>query len=94
MATWRIPLFDTRFGLKEERAVLRPLRAGWLTMGDEVARLEQELCGATGAKHAIAVSSGTAALHLACVAVGLGRGDEVLYPSLTFVACANAPRAA
>src|SRR5437879_4050929 len=91
MTTWRVPLFDARFDADDEAAVLRPLRAGWLTMGDEVVRLEGELCAATGAKHAIAVSSCTAALHLACVALGIGAGDEVLSPTLTFVASANAP---
>jgi dTDP-4-amino-4,6-dideoxygalactose transaminase len=62
-------------------------------MGEEVIRLEEELCAYTGAKQAIAVSSGTAALHLACLALDLSAGDEVLCPTLTFVACANAPRA-
>jgi dTDP-4-amino-4,6-dideoxygalactose transaminase len=93
MSTWRIPLFDARFGPEEEQAVLRPLRAGWLTMGEEVLRLEEELAALTGAKHALAVTNCTAALHLACAALGVGPGDEVLCPTLTFVASANAPRA-
>lgn len=92
MSVWRIPLFDTRFGPDEEAAVLRPLRAGWLTMGEEVVKLEQELREITGARHAIAVSNCTAALQLASAALGLGPGDEVIVPSLTFVATANAPR--
>jgi dTDP-4-amino-4,6-dideoxygalactose transaminase len=92
MSTWRIPLFDARFGPEEEEAVLRPLRAGWLTMGDEVLRLEEELAALTGARHALAVANCTAALHLACAALGVGPGDEVLCPTLTFVASANAPR--
>lgn len=92
MSSWRIPLFDTRFGPDEEEAVLRPLRAGWLTMGEEVVKLEQELAEATGARHAIAVSNCTAALQLASAALGIGPGDEVIVPSLTFVATANAPR--
>ncbi len=62
-------------------------------MGEEVHLLEQELCEASGAGHAVAVSSCTAALHLACAALGVGPGDEVLCPTLTFVASANAPRA-
>jgi dTDP-4-amino-4,6-dideoxygalactose transaminase len=90
MATWRVPLFDTRFGPEEEEAVLRPLRAAWLTMGEEVIRLEEELCAASGARHAVAVSSCTAALQLAYVALGVGPGDEVVCPTLTFVASANA----
>jgi len=92
VSAWRIPLFDTRFGPEEEAAVLRPLRAGWLTMGEEVVKLEQELRDATGARHAIAVSNCTAALQLASAALGIGPGDEVIAPSLTFVATANAPR--
>jgi dTDP-4-amino-4,6-dideoxygalactose transaminase len=54
---WRIPLFDTRFGPEEEAAVLRPLRAGWLTMGEAVVELEHEIREVTGARHAIAVSN-------------------------------------
>jgi dTDP-4-amino-4,6-dideoxygalactose transaminase len=92
MTPWRIPLFDARFGPEEEEAVLRPLRAGWLTMGEEVLRAEEELCALSGAKHAVAVANCTAALHLACAALGVGPGDEVLCPTLTFVASANAPR--
>lgn len=94
MSNWRIPLFDTRFGPEEEAAVLRPLRAGWLTMGEEVLRLEEELCALTGARHAIAVSNCTVALHLASAALDLLPGDEVICPTLTFVATANAPRSA
>ena len=92
MSAWRIPLFDTRFGPEEEAAVLRPLRAGWLTMGEEVVELERELREQTGARHAIAVSNCTAGLQLASAALGIGPGDEVIVPSLTFVATANAPR--
>lgn len=92
MAPWKVPLFDARFGPDEEEAVLRPLRSGWLTMGDEVRLLEDEIAAATGAKHAIAVANCTAALHLACLALEVGPGDEVICPTLTFVATANAPR--
>jgi dTDP-4-amino-4,6-dideoxygalactose transaminase len=91
MADWKIPLFDAKFGAEEEAAVLRPLRAGWLTMGQEVQQLEQELCAASGARHAIAVSNCTAALQMASAALGVGAGDEVLCPTLTFAATANAP---
>jgi len=91
MADWKIPLFDVKFGPEEEAAVLRPLRAGWLTMGQEVQQLEQELCAASGARHAIAVTNCTAALQMACAALGIGAGDEVLCPTITFAATANAP---
>jgi dTDP-4-amino-4,6-dideoxygalactose transaminase len=90
--SWRVPFFDTTFGAEEEEAVLRPLRAGWLTMGEEVVQLESELKQASGAKHAIAVTNCTAALHLASAALGIGPGDEVLCPTMTFCATANAPR--
>lgn len=89
---WRVPFFDVQFGALEQEAILRPLRAGWLTMGDEVVQLEEELKRAAGAKHAIAVTNCTAALHLASVALGIGPGDEVLCPTMTFCATANAPR--
>lgn len=92
MADWRVPLFDTDFGAEEEQAVLGPLRAGWLTMGEEVEALERVLAEATGAAHVIATTNCTAAMQLACAAVGVGPGDEVICPSLTFVATANAPR--
>jgi dTDP-4-amino-4,6-dideoxygalactose transaminase len=92
MSRWRIPLFDTRFGEDELEAVQRPLKARWLTMGEEVLKLEDEIREATGAAHAIACSNGTAALQLACAALDLGPGTEVLCPTLTFVASANAPR--
>ena len=91
MTQWKIPLFDVDFGPEEDEAVRRPLRAGWLTMGREVQELESELCAASGARHAIAVSNCTAALQMACTALGIGNGDEVLCPTLTFVATANAP---
>lgn len=89
---WRIPLFDTQFGEEELEAVQRPLKVRWLTMGEEVLKLEEELCAMSGAKHAIAVSNGTAALQLACAALDIGPGDEVVCPTMTFVATANAPR--
>lgn len=92
MIAWRVPLFEARFDADDEDAVLRPLRTGWLTMGEEVLRLEEELCAATGAKYAIAVSNCSVAIHLACAALGIGAGDEVLCPTLTFVASANAPK--
>jgi dTDP-4-amino-4,6-dideoxygalactose transaminase len=92
MNTRRIPFFDAHFGEDELEAVARPLVRGWLTMGEEVQALEADLCRATGAAHAVAVANGTAALHLASAALRLGPGDEVVCPTLTFVASANAPR--
>lgn len=89
---WSIPLAATTIGEEELAAVARVLRSGWLTAGTETARFEEEFAQALGVPHALALSNGTAALHLANLALGLGPGDEVLCPALTFVATANASR--
>ena len=89
---WRIPLSDIDFGPEEQQAVLEVLKSCWLTMGAVTRQFEQEFAAFTGSKHAVAVTNATAALHLACVAAGLGPGDEAILPSLTFVATANAVR--
>ena len=89
---WRVPLADVKLGIEEENAVLEVLRSGWLTMGQVSQAFEQQLADFVGVKHAIAVNNATAALHLACLAMGLRPGDEVILPSLTFVATANAIR--
>lgn len=89
---WRVPLADVKFGIEEQEAVRAVLESGWLTMGEVTARFEEEFKAYTGAKHAFAVSNATVALHMACQALGLGAGDEVIVPSLTFVATANAVR--
>lgn len=73
-------------------AVVEVLRSPHLTTGPAVERFEAALAGATGAEWAVAVSSGTAALHAACFALGVGPGDEVIVPALTFVATANCAR--
>jgi len=72
--------------------VLDCLRSGWLTMGPRTKAFEEALADYVGVPHAATVSSGTAALHLACVAAGVGPGDEVIVPAFTFVASAGAPR--
>jgi dTDP-4-amino-4,6-dideoxygalactose transaminase len=89
---WQIPLSDIDFGLEEKKAVDDVLNSKWLTMGSVTQEFEQAFAAYVGAKHAIAVTNATAALHLACVAAGLGPGNEALVPSLTFVATANAIR--
>ena len=68
------------------------LESRWLTMGAVTQEFEQEFARVTGTRHALAVTNGTAALHLACIAAGIQAGDEVIVPSLTFVATANAVR--
>jgi dTDP-4-amino-4,6-dideoxygalactose transaminase len=87
---WKIPLFDTDFGNDEVEAVSSVLCSGWLTMGELVREFEVQFAQVTGVKHAIAVSNCTAALHLAYKSLGIGAGDEVICPSLSFVATANA----
>lgn len=87
---WIVPLADLNFGPEEEEAVLAVLRSKWLTMGEVTQCFEAEFAALTGAKHAIAVSNATVALHLACLALGLGPGDEAIAPSLSFVATTNA----
>jgi dTDP-4-amino-4,6-dideoxygalactose transaminase len=89
LSSWRIPLSDLSYGPEEEAAVVRVLRGRWLSMGPEVQAFEQEFAGFVGVRHAFAVANGTAALHLAYLALGLGPGDEVIQPAVNFVAAAN-----
>jgi len=89
---WRVPLSDLDFDDEEEVAVQRVIRGRWLSMGEETQLFEAEFARFIGSRHAIAVTNATAALHLACLAIGLKAGDEVILPSLTFVATANAVR--
>src|SRR5512139_2398815 len=86
---WRVPLSAPSFGEAEIQEVVAVMRSGWWTYGPVARELEAEFAGRLGVAHAIAVSSGTAALHLAFTALGLKPGDEVLTPSLSFVAAAN-----
>lgn len=87
-----VSLSDITFDEQEERAVLEVLRSRWLSTGEVTLALEREFAEYVGVAHAVAVTNCTAALHLAMVALGLGPGDEVLVPSLTFVATVNAIR--
>jgi perosamine synthetase len=87
-----IPVARPFVGSEEETAVLEVLRSGWLSQGPRVAEFEKQFAEFVGAKHAIAVSSCTTALHLALVAAGIGADDEVLCPSLSFIATANSIR--
>jgi dTDP-4-amino-4,6-dideoxygalactose transaminase len=89
---WRIPLSDIDFGQEEAVAVQQVVQSRWLTMGAVTQEFEQEFAAYVNAKHAIAVTNATAALHLACLVAGLKPGDEAVAPSLTFVATANAVR--
>jgi dTDP-4-amino-4,6-dideoxygalactose transaminase len=87
---WRIPLADIDLGPDEESAVLEVIRRRWLTMGGVTAEFEADFSRLVEVEHAIAVTNCTAALHLAGLALGWGPGDEIIIPSLTFVATANA----
>jgi len=84
-----VPLSDILVDEEIENAVVNVVRSGWWSMGPCVAEFEREFAGLCGAKHAFAVMNGTGALHLALLAAGCGAGDEVLLPSLNFVAAAN-----
>ena len=83
----RIYLSPPHLGEREEQLVLEAFRTNWIApLGPHVDAFERELCAYTGAPHAVALSSGTAALHLALEALGIGAGDEVWVSSLTFAA--------
>lgn len=85
-----LPLFDLRLEQEDLQAVADTLRSGWLTMGPRTAAFEEAFAAQLGVRHAVALSSCTAALHLAYLAAGVGPGDEVIVPSFTFAATAAA----
>lgn len=84
-----IPVAKPVLGEREEELVLEVLRSGWLSLGPRVPAFEEAFAARVGAKHASAVSSGTAGLHLALRAAGVGEGDEVVTTPFSFVASAN-----
>jgi dTDP-4-amino-4,6-dideoxygalactose transaminase len=86
---WQVPLSDVATDDELVRAAADTVKSGWWSMGPRVAEFEEEFAALCGSSHALAVANGTAALHLALLAVGCGPGDEVLVPSLNFVAAAN-----
>ncbi len=93
MSDWRVPLTDIAMPEEDVQAVLDCLRVGLADDGPaHAAPSSRRLPSYVGTPHAITVSSGTAALHLACLAAGLGPGDEVIVPAFTFVASASAAR--
>ena len=85
-----IPLFSPQLGEEEKQALCEVIDSGWLTMGETVAAFERAFAELHGVDNAVAVNSCTAALHLSLKALNIGPGDEVLVPSLTFVATVNA----
>ncbi|MFE6099326.1 aminotransferase class I/II-fold pyridoxal phosphate-dependent enzyme [Streptomyces laurentii] len=88
----RIPVMVPWLGEEEARAAAETVRSGWVAQGPRVAAFEEAFAERVGARHGVAVSSCTTALHLSLVALGLGPGDEVVVPSLSFIATANAVR--
>jgi dTDP-4-amino-4,6-dideoxygalactose transaminase len=92
MTEWRVPLTDIAMAEEDVQAVLACLESGWLTMGPRTKAFEEALGAFVDSPHAMTVSSGTAALHLAFLAAGIGPGDEVIAPAVTFIASAAAAR--
>ncbi|MDX3452522.1 DegT/DnrJ/EryC1/StrS family aminotransferase [Streptomyces sp. ME02-8801-2C] len=92
MSADRIPVMIPWLGEEEAKAASDAVLSGWVAQGPRVAAFEKAFAERVGAEHGIAVSSCTTALHLALVALGLGPGDEVVVPSLSFIATANAVR--
>ena len=87
----RINVMKPWLGEEEVRALTEVIASGWVAQGPRVAQFEREFAGAMQAEHAIATSNCTTALHLALIVAGVGAGDEVIVPSFSFIATANAP---
>ena len=87
--SWKVPVFDLSVDENEVQAVAGVLRSKWISMGEATHQLETEFAQMHNTKHAVAVCNGTAALHLALRVLGIKEGDEVICPSLTFVATSN-----
>lgn len=92
MSAYNIPLFNLNYGEEEIEAVTETLRSRWISMGPKCLELEALFCSMLDVRYACAVTSCTAALHLACYCLGIGGGDEVICPSLTFAATVNCIR--
>ncbi|MCK4809385.1 MAG: UDP-4-amino-4,6-dideoxy-N-acetyl-beta-L-altrosamine transaminase [Candidatus Omnitrophica bacterium] len=84
-----IPYSHQSIDSEDIKEVVKVLKSDWLTQGPKIKEFEDALCKYTGAKYAVVVSSGTAALHIACLTAGIKKGDEVITSPITFVASAN-----
>lgn len=89
---YKIPLFDLNFDEAEENAVLETIRSKWISTGPKTIEFENKFASMLNAKHSVALSNCTVALHLAMKILDIKDGDEVICPSLTFVATANSIR--
>ena len=87
-----IPVMTPWLGQEEAEAAAEAVASGWIAQGPRVREFEEAFAAGIGTPHAVAVSSCTTALHLALIAAGIGPGDEVIVPSLSFIATANAVR--
>jgi perosamine synthetase len=85
-----IPITKPALTDEEAQAPVESIKSGWITQGPKVAEFEKAVADYVGAKHGIATTSATTGLHLALAAIGVGPGDEVIVPSFTFIASANA----
>ncbi|MEZ5359419.1 MAG: DegT/DnrJ/EryC1/StrS family aminotransferase [Candidatus Zixiibacteriota bacterium] len=90
LASKSLPITQVQFDEAEEQAVLEVLRSGWIVQGPRVAEFERRFADFVGCEFAVATSSCTTSLHLALLAAGIGPGDKVIVPSLTYIATANA----
>lgn len=89
---YQIPLFDLNFDEKEANAAADTIKSGWISTGPKCVELEEQFASILGAEYAVSVTNCTAALFLCCLVCGVGPGDEVIVPSLTFAASANCIR--
>ena len=92
MSMYKIPLFKLNFDKREEEAVLKTIKSHWISSGPRTYELELKFAKLIGAKYSLATTNCTASLHLAMIISGIKAGDEVICPSLTFVATVNAIR--
>ena len=90
--SYQIPLFNLNFDEKEQLAALDTIKSGWISTGPKTAEFEKKFSSMLGANYAVALSNCTVSLHLAMKLLGLEPGNEVICPSLTFVATCNSIR--
>ncbi len=86
----KVPIAKTYFDERDFELIQEPLKSGWVVQGSYVKRLEESFARFTESSYAVAVTSGTSALHLAMAALGIGPGDEVIVPAFTWISTANA----